>query len=122
MGLRRNPASVPLLFVKEFCGEVDGIFICLLLGLLHERFIFLVEAVVHHIVLQQTAYPYTSQQETDKTCHCSNNIENRQRDIEHPPIEEEQRDTNRQDNPDLAPLDFLILDTLRAEARKGKKK
>ena len=40
----------------------------------------------------------------------------------HPPIEEEQRDTNRQDNPDLAPLDFLILDTLRAEARKGKKK
>lgn len=47
---------MPFLFIEEFRREINRILIVKAFRSLHEGFIFLIEAVVHHIVLKETAH------------------------------------------------------------------
>ena len=51
-----NPTVVPLLPVIETGGQVDGILVFKQACFLHERFVLLIEHIVHEVVFQQAAH------------------------------------------------------------------
>ena len=60
-----NPALVPFLLIVKTCGEIDGILILHQSCFLHETLVLRIEYIIHQVVLQQSAHPYTCHQQTD---------------------------------------------------------
>ena len=60
-----NPALLPLLFVVETGGQIDGILVLHQTGFLHKRFVLVVKHIIHKVVLKQTAHPQATHQQTD---------------------------------------------------------
>ena len=56
------PSLVPFPFVIKSCGQIYRIFVVNSAGFLHKRFILIIEAVVHHVIFQHTARPYSTHQ------------------------------------------------------------
>ena len=88
--------TVPFLaLIHELRGQVDGILVFHKPRLLHETLVGGVEHVLHQIVFQHTAYPYTRHQEKDipygKRYRIYCGIRYRtERQVKHPPVHEEQ--------------------------------
>ena len=65
------PAFVPLLFIVEPCGQIDRVVICQKPCFLHKTLVLVVEDIFHQVVLQESAHPKSSHQQTDIACrHC----------------------------------------------------
>ena len=61
------PSVVPLFLVVESGGEIYRVFILDFARLLLERLVFIVEYVVHQIVLQQSTHPVAGHKQADES-------------------------------------------------------
>ena len=73
------PAVVPTLLVVEPCRQIDRILAFDKPRFLHETLVFVIEHIVHEVVLQQTAHPQTAHQQADITCANGQDIQSRHR-------------------------------------------
>ena len=74
-----DPAVVPTLFVVKPCRKIDRILTFNKPCFLHETLVFVIEHIVHEVVLQQTAHPQTAHQQADITCANGQDIQSRHR-------------------------------------------
>ena len=119
-----DPAVVPPLFIVETGGQVHGVFVGQKACLLLERFVFVVERVVHEVVFQKAARPQSRHQEADVSRRHRCDVEyhrrrERQGQVEQPPVQEEQYEARHECRADSRPCDLLVLYARRPQAREG---
>ena len=109
-----DPAVVPLLFIVETGWQVHGVLAGQEACLLLERFVFVVENVVHQVVLQQAAHVKPRHQQADiADCH-RENIDSgvrfhTKRQCKHPPVQEKEHEAYPHIRPYLRPCDFFLF-------------
>ena len=102
--------------VIELRGQIDGVVIVHQFGFLHEALVFIIETVVHHVVLQKSAHIHSADKHQDIAYHGGQNIREHPANRRHPPVEEEQGGSRTEENPDMDPLYFLVLHAFRTHA------
>ena len=63
------PSAVTPFLVIELRGQIDGVVIVHQFCFLHEALVFVIETVVHHIVLQKPAHIHSADKHQDITYH-----------------------------------------------------
>ena len=81
-----HPTLVPPFSVIELCGEVYRILVVQKLRFLLERFVLVVEAVVHHVVLQHSAHIHSSDKHKDVAYDGCEYVAQVPADTRHPPV------------------------------------
>ena len=110
------PPTVTPFLIIELRGQIYGVVIVHQFCFLHEALVFIIETVVHHVVLQKPAHIHSADKHQYIAYHSGQNVRENPAKSRHPPVEEEQSRSRTEENPNMDPLHFLVLHAFRTHA------